>query len=534
MKRQKYQKMLLKRIESTFTMWESREEIPEKELYSFLHKLKGTSGTIGLEALSDFCASQLAILSDQNEGVIPIYSLTNFKNRIRQYLDFTKEKSPSFPAITNKEFDEGAFILIIDDDLEFVSYVKELLESMGAQVAIALNGKRGLEMFYSMRPNFILLDLDLPDMSGFEVLDQIANIARARHVPIAITSVDDSRENRINAYEHGAMDFLRKPLDADVFIAYLANREEMRHMIDESIIKDGLTGVSNRRHFDEMLNYFSEVWMRTGIGFSLVMFDLDHFKKVNDKYGHPAGDEVLRKLGEIANRMKRDTDYVFRYGGEEFALLVTGVKAEEALVLIERVRTEFNALVFKEGNQTFSVQFSAGIATFEGDVKKLISSADQALYSAKRTGRNKTAIYHSETTALKRKLHIIIVDDDTLIRTMLYEELLKWQSSEIDIVVRTFVDGPSFLKDDWYRLEDNFIILLDGIMPKMDGLEVLGRLKNEYNESNVIVAMMTARTSESDIKAALWLGADDYIMKPFKPVDALARIQQLANRLFNK
>lgn len=534
MERGKYQEMLLKRIESTFTIWESREEIPEKELYSFLHKLKGTSGTIGLEALSDFCASQLDILSDENDGVIPMYSLVNFKNRIRQYLECNEKRCLTIPTVDGKKFDEGAFVLIIDDDLEFVSYVKDFLENMGAQVAIALNGKRGLEMFYSMRPNFILLDLYLPDMSGLEVLDQIANIARARHVPIAITSSDDSRENRINAYEHGAMDFLRKPLDADVFIAYLVNREEMRHMIDESIITDGLTGVGNRRHFDEMVSYFAEVWKRTGADFSLIMFDLDHFKKINDKYGHPAGDAVLRKLGELLNEMKRETDYVFRYGGEEFALIVTGAKAEEAIRLIERIRTKFNAFVFKEGDTSFSVKFSAGVASFEGDVQKLISSADQALYSAKRTGRNKTVIYHSDSAALKRKLHIIIVDDDKLIRTMLYEKLLQWQSIEIDINIRTFADGPSFLKEDWYRPEENFIILLDGIMPEMDGLEVLGRLKNEYNESNVIVAMMTARTSESDIKAALWLGADDYIMKPFKPADALARIQQLANRLFNK
>jgi len=403
---------------------------------------------------------------------------------------------------------------------------------MGAQVAIALNGKRGLEMFYSMRPNIILLDLHLPDMGGFDILDQIADIARSRHVPIAIMSVDDNRENRIKSYERGAMDFITKPLDTAIFISYLFNREATRKLIGESVITDSLTGIGNRRHFDEMLHYFSENANRTESEFTLVIIDIDYFKKVNDRFGHPAGDEVLRKFGEIFMEMKRATDHVFRYGGEEFALLVTGGCPEDASILVEKIRSKFNELIFQGGDQSFSVQFSAGIASYQGDTKQLVSSADQALYSAKRTGRNKTVIYQSEVAIIKRKLHIIIVDDDSLLRRMLFEKVSEWKLSDVDVIVYEFSNGPAFLETDWYSPEENFIILLDGIMPEMDGLEVLGRLKNEYNESNVTVAMMTARTGESDIKAALWLGADDYIMKPFKPSEALARIQQLSNKYF--
>jgi len=134
---------------------------------------------------------------------------------------------------------------------------------------------------------------------------------------------------------------------------------------------------------------------------------------------------------------------------------------------------------------------------------------------------------------LKLGKAIIVVDDDVLIQTMLVEKLSEWKSPEVDITVHAFSNGPSFLDADWYREEENFIVLLDGIMPGMDGLEVLSRLKNRYNTSNVIVAMMTGRTGDADIKAALWLGADDYIMKPFKPLDVLVRIQQLSTRLLN-
>lgn len=528
---QKYQKLLQSRIEMTFEQWNKRESITERELYEFLHKLKGTAGTIGLKRLSEFCTSQLDILSHESEGIMPAYSLMNFKNKLQELVSGQQDFQQDDLVKARKRRLEGLLVLIIDDDLEFVSYIKDLLEHQGAQVTIALNGKRGIEMFYSVRPSFVIVDIYLPDMEGFEVLDQIADDARARYISVAITSVDKSRENKIKTYEHGALDFIEKPVDMDIFIPYLLNREAMRKKIDESIVTDSLTGVGNRRHFDEMLTYFSDLYHRNKTPFSLIMLDLDQFKKVNDVYGHMAGDEVLRKLGEVARAEKRDTDYVFRYGGEEFAMIATGANADEANKLITRMREVFNNIVFEANGETFSVNFSAGIASFQGDIVEVVSNADQALYRAKRTGRNKTIIYHADTVKLNRKLHIVIVDDDVLMRSMIQEQLGKLSIAGVDILVHVFEDGPSFLETAWYNPEENYIILLDGIMPSMDGLEVLGRLRNMYDSSNMLIAMMTARTSEADIKAALWLGADDYIMKPFSQEEVLKRVQRLVNRL---
>ena len=535
MSRRDYPQMLLERIETTFSEWWKEEYIMESELYRFLHTLKGTSGTIGLEALSAFCSSHLAILTPENESRISVSSLENLSDKIRRFLDGTVEENKfTIPEIYHNRFDEETFFLVIDDDLEFVTYVKGLLETMGAQVIIALNGKRGIEQFYSMRPNFVLIDLYLSDMSGFDVLDQIGDIAMTRHVVVTMTSTDHSTENRIQAYEKGAMDFISKPLNLEIFLPYLFNRDAMRKTIGKSIVTDGLTGVGNRRYFDEMIRHFAELSNRSGVPFSFVMIDLDHFKKINDQYGHPAGDEVLQKLGEVVMEEKREVDYVFRYGGEEFAFLLSGITAENALALVERVRVKFNALRFQGGNHPFAVTFSAGISTYAGDIEKLISTADQALYKAKRSGRNQTVIFDEKQSHAKRKLNIMIVDDDRIIRTILQEKLMEWIVPDIDISVQAFSNGPSFLEADWYSSEENYIVLLDGIMPEMDGLEVLSRLKKRGDiEKNVLVSMMTARTEDSDIKAALWLGADDYIMKPFQSKDVLARVQQLANKLFN-
>lgn len=529
--------MLAERTERIFDEWEQRGSLTERELYYFLHKLKGTSGTIGLLDLSVFCASQLEILSSSNDQKIAVASLENLKKRIRLYFDDTgaeKKKEFQLPDRYVNRLDQGTFILIIDDDLEFVSYLKELLEKLGAQVMIALNGKRGIEQFYSMRPTIVLMESELPDMSGFDILDQIADTARQKNTILAMASEKATKEMEIEAYKHGAMDFIRKPIDMDIFFPYLFNRQRQQQAISSSIITDSLTGVGNRRYFDEIIHQMSMDAKQAGTIFSLVMVDLDHFKQVNDLHGHPAGDKVLREFGKIIKNERREGDYVFRYGGEEFAFLFPGLQAEETVGIIERIRMQFNALSFSSEESQFNVTFSAGSATYQDGMEELISAADQALYEAKRTGRNCTVIYDQCKLAVKRKLSVIIVDDDLFIRSILQQTLLELESPGIEISVMTYSDGPSFLEDDWYSPDDYFIVLLDGVMPKMDGLEVLSRLKSDHSKTNVTVSMMTARKGADDIKAALWLGADDYIIKPFQPADVLERIDKLAKRLFDK
>ncbi|PID22148.1 diguanylate cyclase [Sporosarcina sp. P3] len=537
MSQKKYQNMLAQRTENIFEEWKARGSLTERELYYFLHKLKGTSGTIGLQQLSLFCASQLEILTSSNDQKIPVSSLENLKNRIRSHFDSTidvKKEEFQLPDRYINRLDTETFVLIIDQDLEFVSYLKELLEKLGAQVIISLNGKRGIEQFYSMRPSIVIIDAKLPDMTGFEVLDQIAEPARQKNTTLAISSEEVTKEILIETYRRGAMDLISKPFDMDVFFPYLFNRQMRQHAISSSMITDSLTGVGNRRYFDETINILAKKADQSETTFSLVIIDLDHFKQVNDLYGHPAGDEVLQRFGEIIKEEKREGDYGFRYGGEEFALLFDNIHAEDTVHAVERIREKFNDAIFTSNEETFEVTFSAGSATYEGNTANLVSAADQALYEAKRSGRNQTVIYDQSKRKVKRKLIVIIVDDDSFIRQILQQTLLGLKSSDIDITVKTYADGPSFLEDDWYSPDAYFIVLLDGVMPKMDGLEVLSRLKSDHAKTNVTVSMMTARKSANDIKAALWLGADDYIIKPFQPAEVLGRIDKLANRLFDK
>nr|WP_236610247.1 response regulator [Planococcus halocryophilus] len=141
-------------------------------------------------------------------------------------------------------------------------------------------------------------------------------------------------------------------------------------------------------------------------------------------------------------------------------------------------------------------------------------------------------MYEIATHDLRRQLNIIIVDDDSLVRKLLIKQFAGWKPAEFDINIKEHADGVSFIESDWYKSEENYMILLDGVMPKMDGLEVLSHVRSQYPNENIVISMLTSRSNESDIVLALRSGADDYILKPFYAQEVVARVQRLTMRLF--
>lgn len=531
-----YKALLADRMERDFLKWNVQGELPEQEVYRFLHTMKGTAGTIGLMELSDFCGTQLEQFSEESVALLPVDSVKNIMSDLRGY--FVKEDpilALEPEAISDNEpSDDKSLILVIDSDAEFASHIKETLERMGIAVVIALDGKRGMEFFYTLNPQMVIIDLQLPDVDGFSLVTRICDAARNRYLPIAIISEDDRIENQIHAMEIGATDFLSKPLNMPYFLPYITNRLRNQAVISQGTLYDELTGAGNRKNFNDVLAQMMSLSERNGNSFTLVLLDLDHFKKINDAYGHPGGDEVLRTFCELLLELKRDSDQFFRYGGEEFALILPDTKAQEAVVLVDRIRASLAATDFTvSSHDPFKVTFSAGISDYRLKEESLVSKADQALYQAKRNGRNLTIVYESSAKKLRRKLNIIIVDDDSLVRKLVSKQLSNWNPDEIDIHIAEYTDGFNFIESEWYRPDENYMILLDGIMPKMDGLEVLSHLRTHYPHEKIMISMLTSRTNESDIVLALKSGADDYIVKPFYAQEIVARVQRLAKRMLS-
>lgn len=545
MKTDKYKKLIIQRILQTIEDWTNQPQIEEQDLQRFFHSLKGTCGTIGLTEMEMYSAKEELLFSaDSNKTLVKdewmphVMPLTDMFPIGIEHVPYVRKPISEQSDIENY-LNNCNRVLVIDDDVDFVTYLKEVLEKQSYPVSIALNAERGLKLFYDWKPGLILLDIVLPDKSGMYVLNQIVDKAKQEHIPIIMISANNSIQNQIHAYRSGAMDFLSKPFDVELLSALIQNRFDMKRDWERSIVIDELTGAYNRKHYNVMMQQYIASYQRTNNMFSLVIMDLDYFKHVNDSYGHLKGDEVLQVFVSTVQVIIGQEDILCRYGGEEFALLLPNRNAAEAAPLLDRIRERFNAIRFQVGDDNFSVTFSAGVTEISADnshPEKLVEEADQALYNGKRSGRNQTIIYTKELSDnhYDSHLNVIIVDDDPIIREIIMNRFSHWKPlNNTKVNAYEFSDGTYFISSDWYKDDEKYIIMLDGSMPTLDGLEVLRTIRANYPEQNILIVMLTARNNTTDIVHALQMGADDYVVKPFHMQELVLRIERLANRILS-
>lgn len=250
----KYKIMMCDRITETIQNWEQQNTVEEQEIYTFLHNLKGTAGSIGMEGLSEIAATKLEQLEEKSSKRRGKENWKAFLFQIEETVSFFEKNVKRSPTEENdlpfiKGSKQNNFILVIDDDIVFASYIKNILESKGFMVIVAHNGKRGLELIYELNPALVFLDIKLPDINGFSILENINKI-KSNHMFVTIMSVDDSKGNRAKAYDLGALDFIKKPLDADILISYVRNRLVFKQALELSIMTDELTQLYNRKYMN--------------------------------------------------------------------------------------------------------------------------------------------------------------------------------------------------------------------------------------------------------------------------------------------
>ncbi|MDX1807160.1 MAG: response regulator, partial [Paenisporosarcina sp.] len=240
-----YQEMLIKRIQDTILQWENQQQITQDEMYRFFHGIKGTAGSIGLSTWSLVADKQLDHFHQHSQDAVSqslkasaLQSISNLLMEDEQIV--TKSQMSA-------TLDKNYVILIIDDDIIFVSNLKEILENEGITVFVAPTAKKGLELFFTLQPNFVLIDLHLHNEDGFNILKQISSQAMHQFIPIAVVTSHASKENLALAYELGTTDFIGKPLDFEKFIPYVKNRIQFKEKILHSISTDELTGAFNRK-----------------------------------------------------------------------------------------------------------------------------------------------------------------------------------------------------------------------------------------------------------------------------------------------
>lgn len=277
-------------------------------------------------------------------------------------------------------------VLVVDDEEAICDLLASMLRHYGYEVETETDPRKVMTLLDEGDFDILLLDLVMPGMDGLELIEKIRR--HTSTLPILVVTGYGGADTTVEAMRRGATDFVTKPVDASFLELRMRRAFDVEHA-RRLANTDGLTGLYNHRHLQERLQQEIDRAQRYGRPISVVMADLDRFKRYNDAYGHPRGDEVLIVVAQTLRQVSRAADIVARYGGEEFTLILPETPAAEAGVLAERARQRIEEMSIGDGEAR--VTLSLGVAAFSPGMTKesLIEAADAALYAAKHRGRNR-------------------------------------------------------------------------------------------------------------------------------------------------
>jgi diguanylate cyclase (GGDEF)-like protein len=422
----------------------------------------------------------------------------------------------------------GTPMLAVDDDPAIRDAVRALLEPEGLAVTTLDDPMRFWEELERVSPALLLFDVDMPGASGIELCRVLRNDPRWAAVPVIFLTSRRDPATVQEVFAAGADDFLMKPIIGAELVTRIRNRLERFRLHQALAENDSLTGVSNRRRSRETLGQLIRMAERFEQPLCLVELDLDHFKRVNDRHGHAAGDAVLRRLGELLVRTFRGEDVIARWGGEEFVVGMYGMTSGDARQRTAQLLESFREEEFHAEGQSFTLSFSAGVAQFPrdgADIDALYRSADEALYQAKAAGRDR--VFVTGEVERGHRLDVLVVEDDDAIGDLLIGSLdtRGYSALRLDDGARALGaltgDAPDFVAG---------LVLLDVDLPGLDGLAILSGLRDAGALEETRVIILTGRTAEDEVVKALELGAFDHVAKPFSVPVLMQKVRRALER----
>lgn len=311
-------------------------------------------------------------------------------------------------------------ILIIDSDVSFTNILSTRLGNVGFNILVANSYELSIKLMRISRPDIILLDLIVKSNNGKDILTQIKSNSKLSKVPVIILSSDVDINSKVHGFLSGANDYIVKPFRFEELLArintqfrILSMQKELENknkeliqkniLLEKLAITDSLTGLYNRGH---VLNRLKSEILRSARykeSLSFMMIDIDHFKNINDSYGHLTGDAILKIISNVIKNSVRDIDIVGRYGGEEFIVICPNTDSIGASVVAERIRKNALRTCLEYNSKKISASLSIGLSSsipklhvnIDAFINKQINDADIALYKAKTEGRNKVVIFES-------------------------------------------------------------------------------------------------------------------------------------------
>lgn len=289
-------------------------------------------------------------------------------------------------------------ILVVDDSESQAHYTAMSLKKAGMQTHVIIDPMEIMTAIEDFNPELIIMDMYMPGCNGMELAKIIRQENKYVSMPIIYLSSEDDIDKQLAALSEGGDDFLTKPVKPNRLVITVRNRVNRARDLMSYMVSDSLTGLFNHTHILYRLENELAQAKKQKTSLAFCMVDIDFFKKINDTYGHPVGDGVIRNLSLYLKQRLRRSDIIGRYGGEEFAIVLPSTNAEEALSVMDTLREQFASYRQSFNDSELQVTFSCGIAIFDKDSsahseKELAEKADKALYEAKRKGRNCVCIY---------------------------------------------------------------------------------------------------------------------------------------------
>ena len=359
----------------------------------------------GLQAGADEFLNRPIDTSELRARIRSLIALKRYKEQLQTHTQLER----NFTSLPGLEIPENQKkILLVEDDEFEATILQNYLKNTPYQVEYFKDGISAIRRLKKGDIDLVLLDLLLPNMSGFDICQQLKEHPLTRNIQIIIVTALDDIESKIRGLEQGTDDFLVKPVNKEILLTRIQALLKKKRYIDrlnvnyekalQSAITDSLTGLYNHSYFKQFLELEMERSRRQKHPLTLMMLDLDDFKHYNDTLGHPTGDVILQEFSQLIQQNIRKIDVAARYGGEEFALVLTYTAAKGAMITAERLRQtiQTHPFTYKVGYPAKTLTTSIGLADFHSEpvsAQELIERADSALYQAKRTGKNRICVF---------------------------------------------------------------------------------------------------------------------------------------------
>lgn len=426
------------------------------------------------------------------------------------------------------------FVLLINTTREDITEISKNLHDNDIKTIASSTYKDGLDMMLAFNPSLVLLFCSIEELNQ-SFLHELSEKLLQKLIPFIVVTPRLSKETYNLLHTQGAFDSVELPINFTTFNSLILNRLLFKEQLDSKLIHDDIPDVFNRKAFYNHVNQKFLLASKQHLSFTAALVNINHLKYLNSLVGVKVVDELIIQFVTLLINADNQIS-VYRFSGKEFLVLFEETSLVNATKQLEETAEKFKAYGQERTGLTKDLTFSYGLAFWDSPdktISSLLSELDTELNSSRPTGTHevlplKEDLLHSA----KQNLEIILLDDDPIILEILAHELTQISNDRFTITLKSFMDGHEFVHSNWYNPSTHYVLIVDGVMPKMSGFEVLQLVRSSYPSDKIIITMLTSRENSTDIDFSFQAGVDDYITKPFRPKEVSLRIQRLIRRLF--